>query len=152
VIVFLFEKSSHYLSNKKDYFIRYRSNKTARLKPVTICIAAICNVTLSPVVLFYADRLVSAGIQFEGGSSKVIHVTKNITVMESSNDSAASEMVLEGLRAKIDLTKTYTVKQIAEMLAQECINHKKSELENNVVYRYNLAVNNLKADANIIEM
>jgi hypothetical protein len=134
----------------KDQFIRYRNNKPTRLKPVTICIAGICNTLVNPTILFCADRLVSAGIQFEGGSSKIIQVTQNCVVMESSNDSPASEMVLESLRVQLKQDQAYTVKQISEMLAKECIEQRRSKLEENVVYRYNLAVNNLKADANVI--
>jgi hypothetical protein len=128
-----------------DPFIRYRINPLLRLKPVTICIAAICDATTNPTILFCADRLVSAGIQFEGGSSKILQPTINCIVMETSNDSATSELVLEKFRHNLDRKKKYSIDELSNILSQECIKFRADVLDRQVVSRYNLAIEKLHA-------
>lgn len=121
-----------------------------RLKPTTICIAAICEVPRSPTILFCADRLVSAGIQFEIGTSKIISATPNSIIMESSADTPFSELILSNFRTKIDQTKNYTMGELSSILSDTCKEQREKTLDQNVVFRYNLAVSSLKVDASKI--
>lgn len=117
---------------------------------MTICIAAICEVGRLPTVLFCADRLVSAGIQFEVGTSKIISATPNSIIMESSGDTPFSEVILDNFRNKIDQKKGYKISELSSILSDTCKEQREKTLDQNVVYRYNLAVSNLKGDANHI--
>jgi 20S proteasome alpha/beta subunit len=115
---------------------------------MTICISGICDSSTTPTIIFCADRLVSAGIQFEGGSSKIIQVTINCVIMETSSDSATSEAVLDRFRKKIDQSKDHTILELAETLAHECADFRTESLDRQVVSKYNLVVDRLKADPN----
>ncbi len=130
----------------KDPFIRYLRN--TKLIDMTVCIAGICNVNVSPTILLCADRLVSAGVQFEGGSSKILQITKNCAIMHSSDDSVTSELVLQRLLKRTDSQKKYTPQEIANMLCEECITLKQEKQVKDVLSKYNVAINGLKADPN----
>lgn len=55
-----------------ERYIKIKKRKKSGVKPMTVCIAAICDAyTESPKIVFVADRLISAGIQFEHGIEKV---------------------------------------------------------------------------------
>jgi len=117
---------------------------------MTICIAAICNLPTSPTVVFCADRLVSAGIQFTGGSSKISKITSNCVVMESSDDSLISELIMERIRRKIEPQKQYSIREIADMFRIECNQFKQEKVEADVLEKYNLVTKKLSADPNQI--
>lgn len=128
--------------------------KLRRLKPVTICIAVICDFGSSagvpPAIVFCADRLVSAGIQFEGGTPKIKMITNYCFAMQSSNDSLTSDLILEKVKAKANtLEKTAKIVEIVEMIRQECFELKKQWVEDNVLLKYNLTFKKLdtKPDA-----
>jgi 20S proteasome alpha/beta subunit len=117
---------------------------------MTICIAAIANLPNAPTVLFCADRLISAGIQFNSGSSKIIQITQNCAIMESSDDSLISESILERIRNKLTPNKEYSIKEIADMVRNECIEVKKEKVDQDVLSKYNFLATKLSLDPNSI--
>lgn len=119
-----------------------------RLKPVTTCIAAICDFTSSagipPAIVFCADRLVSAGVQFEGGTPKIKGLTNYCFAMQSSNDSLTSDMILERVREKTSkFEKPVAILEIVESIRTECFALKKQWIEDNILYKYNLTFEKL---------
>lgn len=122
----------------KKHINRYLNNR--RLKPVTVCIAVLASVgTDFPQIIFCADRLVTSGIQFEGGESKIKKITDYCFVMQSSNDSLTSDLILEKVKEKMATsTKPIKIRDIVEILRNECINHKREHIERTVLAKYNL--------------
>jgi hypothetical protein len=117
-----------------------------RLKPVTVCIAAICNINvpnqpeLRPTIVFCADRLVSAGIQFESGEPKIKRITDYCYVMQSSNDSLVSDLILEKVCQKASLLeKPVKIEEIVKIIRNECIAYRKEWTEDAILQKYNMA-------------
>jgi hypothetical protein len=89
-----------------------------RLKPMTICIAARCEVNLqNPKVVFCADRLISTPtLQFQHGEPKVFRLNHRHMAMISSDDSLRSEMIIKRVQAQMsdderttqDIVKVFT--------------------------------------------
>jgi hypothetical protein len=131
-------------------FNRRLISSILRKRSMTICISAICNLPSTPTVIFCADRLVSAGIQFNSGSSKIILITPSCVIMASSDDSLISESIIEQLRAKLDPNKQYLIKEIAETLRKECIEYKKERVNDDVLEKYNLVTAKMAADPNSV--
>lgn len=118
---------------------------------MTICIAAICDRSTDPKILFCADRLISAGIQFESGSSKVIRITDYCYVLHASDDSLFSERVLKKVRERVSISENQlTIKQIVDIFCEECIALKQAKIEKDIISKYNFAVEKVKADPNRI--
>lgn len=129
----------------KNHCNRYLIRR--RLKPVTICIAAICNVNqpdVNPTIVFCADRLVSAGIQFEGGESKIKRITDYCYAMQSSTDSLVSDLILEKVREKTaTLEKPQKIEDIVKMIRAECIAYRKEWIEDAILSDYNMIFDKL---------
>jgi hypothetical protein len=118
------------------------------LKPVTTCIAAICDslstAGIPPAIIFCADRLVSAGIQFESGTAKIKILTNYCFTMQSSNDSLTSDMILEKVKAQVSkLENPISILEIVNKIRDECFTLKKQWIENNILYKYNLTLEKL---------
>lgn len=115
---------------------------------MTTCIAVICDYSrqdLPPAVVFCADRLVSAGIQFESGTPKIKPLTNYCYAMQSSNDSLTSDMILETVKQKIASEQQLTILQIVEKIRDECYALKKQYIEDNILFKYNLTFENLES-------
>ena len=112
---------------------------------MTVCIAAICTIGSSPAVLVCADRLVSAGIQFESGAPKIIPLTEYCIVMGASYDSVTSESILEKFGYNLDHKKRYSIAELSNALSQECIAFKTDTLDREVVHKYSFAIEKLHA-------
>lgn len=128
--------------------IEYLTDKR-RLKPVTVCISAICDAIPngSPKIVLCADRLVSSGIQFEGGESKIKRITPSCYAMVSSNDSSASDLILERTKEKVLASGHIDkIKDIVLVLQQECRNYHKECLERDVLSKYNEMIEILKLE------
>jgi hypothetical protein len=134
----------------KDQFIRHLQH----LKPVTVNIAAICDLdaqTYYPKIVFSSDRLVSAGVQYEGGEPKIKQLTEYCYVMTSSNDSLTSDLILETIKDKIKSAKNQMrIRDIVELLSEECVNFKRLRIEREVLSKYNLTSTNLNAPSETI--
>ncbi|MBM3199703.1 hypothetical protein FJZ53_02110 [Candidatus Woesearchaeota archaeon] len=104
---------------------------------MTICIAAICEVENSPQIVFTADRLISAGIQFEHGVSKIMNLTDNCWLMCASNDSLKSDIIINNVREKL-LTNKPKIKEIAEIFSKECQKLMNDERETEVLAKFGL--------------
>lgn len=133
--------------NKRKRKIRYQK----RLKPVTVCIAAICDSIegFLPKIVFCADRLTSVGIQYESGESKIKKLTEYCYAMSSSNDSLTSDLILEKVKDRIKNEKDIIkIEKIVEILSQECENFKDERIKKDVLHKYNSALENMKADPN----
>jgi hypothetical protein len=118
---------------------------------MTICIAAICDHGTDSKILFCADRLISAGIQFESGSSKIIKITDYCYTLHASDDSLFSERVLNKAKERIAIANPpLTIKQIVDIFCEECITLKRSKQEKDIISKYNFVVGNVKADPNQI--
>jgi hypothetical protein len=114
---------------------------------VTVCIAAITNVgmlnekkePIPPCIVFCADKLVSAGIQFESIEPKIKKITDYCYVMQSSNNALVSDLILERIRQKVGTPETpLKIEDIVRILSKECFDYKKEWFENNVLWKYNL--------------
>lgn len=121
--------------NMKDRFIR----KLGYAKPLTICIAAICERdTPSPTIVYCADRMITSMttlIQAEHGISKINNFTDNCMVMSSSSHSRQSNLILENARNMIT-DSDITIQQIAKIISKECQKHKMEEKERNILTDY----------------
>lgn len=117
---------------------------------MTIGIAAICDAIPNtwPKIILCADRLVSAGIQFESGTSKIVKITDFCYAISSSNDTSTSDLVLEKVieRSQHD-SNIVDTKDIVRVLKEECINHKKECLDRDVLLKYNVMTEKLKINA-----
>ena len=115
---------------------------------MTICMASICEELNNPTILLCADRLVSAGIQFEGGSSKIRVVTPNCYIMQSSNDSLISDSIYQRLIESLP-HKESPIKKIVSVLAEECVKYKREKQEKDVLSNYNIANETLKSSPDL---
>lgn len=116
---------------------------------MTVCIAAICDHGDDSKILFCADRLISAGIQFESGSPKIIKITDYCYTLHASDDSLFSERVLNKVRERVSLSNSQlTIKQIVDIFCEECITLKQSRIEKDIISKYSFAVESVKADPN----
>jgi len=101
-----------------------RFNKVRHLtpvKPLTICIAARCEVGSElPKIVFCADRMISAGLQFEHGVPKVQWVTQTSLVMTSSSDSLLSDGIAKKVQTRL-LGKTVDIEVVANTFREECL-------------------------------
>lgn len=125
---------------------RNRYLKRRRQKPVTVCIAAICDMIKGypQKIVLCADRLVSSEIQFEGGESKIKKITDYCYAMPSSNDSLASDLILERVKEKANASSsTLKTVEIVAILRRECINYKAECIERDVLFKYNVAAEKL---------
>ena len=136
---------------------RYLNNKSIeRLKPVTICIAAICDLGKpAPAIVFCADRLISAGIiQFEGSTSKIKIITPYCMAMQSANDSLTADAILEKVREKASkFDKPVKIVDIVELIRSECLALKKQWIEDNILFKYNVTFDklNVKPEATVAQ-
>jgi 20S proteasome alpha/beta subunit len=134
---------------------RYLNRKIERgFRPVTVCIAAISNVgminekkePIPPCIVFCADKLVSAGIQFESVEPKIKKITDYCYAMQSSNNALVSDLILERVRQKVGTPETpMKIEDIVRILSKECFDYKKEWFENNVLWKYNLAFDKFRA-------
>lgn len=139
------------MMNSTKIIFNRRLNDSRYRKTMTICIAAICDEGTDSKILLCADRLISAGIQFESGSSKIVKITDYCYTLHASDDSLFSERVLEKVKERISQIDTPpTIKQIVDMFCEECITLKRSKQEKDVISKYNFVVQNTKADPNHI--
>ena len=109
---------------------------------MTVCIAIICEDTSGPAVLVCADKLISAGIRFESGSSKIIQLA-NCVVMGASEDTGISELILKRFRYNLKPEQYYSVTNLSTILSQECTIFKKNMLDREVISKYNLVIEKL---------
>jgi hypothetical protein len=133
----------------KDRQNRYLNRKKIRgCKPVTVCIAAISNVNsvdenkvpIPPCVVFCADKLVSAGIQYESIEAKIKRITNYCYAMQSSSNALVSDLILERVKQKIGTPENpLKIEEIVKTLRKECFDYKKEWFEDNVLWKYNLA-------------
>jgi len=89
---------------------------------MTVCIALIATDIYSrqPMIVFASDRLVSTdAICFEGGNSKIELLNLHAYIMASSTDAVNSDEIIIKTRLRIP-DEECSVKQIAEILAEEC--------------------------------
>lgn len=137
----------HNLLYKKQTNGCLNNKPDKKLKPVTICIAAICDIDKpAPAIVFCADRLISAGpIQFEGSTSKIKIMTAYCMAMQSSNDSLTSDAILEKAREKASkFDKPRKIVEIVELIRAECLALKKQWIEDNILFKYNVTFDKLE--------
>lgn len=113
---------------------------------MTICIAAICDEDSGSgkKIIFCADRQVSVGIQFEGGMKKYQKLTENCFIMDSTNDSLRSDLIIERTKERITDKKFSTIKEISDIVSEECENLKKEELQKDILWKYDSLSDSLK--------
>ena len=136
-------RDNHLYKKQQNRYLNQR-----KLKPVTVCIAAICNVgipNVTPAIIFCADRLVSAGIQFEGGESKIKQFTNYCYTMQSSSDSLISDLILERAKEKIGKSeKPLKIEEIVKIIHDECVAYKTEWIDRAILSNYNVAFEKFK--------
>jgi len=128
--------------------------KQTGAKPVTVCIAAICDAfgDYSQKIVLCADRLTSSWIQFESATSKIKKITEYCYAIQSSNNSLASDLILERLKKKVSAEKDkMKISDIMKALKRECIDYKKDTLEREVLFKYEFVSEKLKTDLNQVQ-
>jgi hypothetical protein len=116
---------------------------------MTVCIASICESGIEPKILLCADRLVSAGLQFEKGTSKIQRINHNCFALHASDDSLLSEKILERVKIRTHGENLkFKVKEIVDIFAEECITLKKEKQEKDVISKYNFVAEKSKVDPN----
>jgi nitrogen regulatory protein PII len=106
---------------------------------LTICIAAIGdlqvlppNPNTAPKIIFCADRMISAGLQFEHGVPKIQALTPFCYVMMSSDDSLTSDMIIKNVQAEI-AGRNLTVEEIVEVFEDEAKAFKQDKREADIL-------------------
>jgi hypothetical protein len=123
---------------------------------VTVCIAAICDQINEegyyPKIVFCADRLVSAGVQYESRESKIKELTKYCYAMHSSTDARISDLILERVKARITNKENFAmkIKEIVDILCEECVKFKKEQADKEILFKYNWAIESLKANPDTV--
>jgi len=110
---------------------------------MTVCIAVIADsLSGSPKIVFAADRLISAGVFFESGVSKVKRLADYAWVMVSTNDGLASDTMIIKLQKFVneflERGKIITIEQIVEQLSKECEKRLSAEREKEILSPYGL--------------
>jgi hypothetical protein len=122
-----------------------------RERDMTVCIAAICDEgydTHLPKIVFCADRLVTAGVQFESGQPKIKMLAPNCFVMTSSTDSQSSDLILENTIGRLGVgDQLRPISKIVELLGEECRKFKDLQIERDVFAKYKAAAKSIGADA-----
>lgn len=90
-----------------------------------------------PKIVFCADRLISAEIQFEHGQPKIYRLTESTYVMMASSDSLKSDMIVKSTINSIE-TKHPSAHEVVTILANECKNIEQNEREKNVLSKFGL--------------
>ena len=96
--------------------------KEKGLKPVTVCIAAICDAfgDYQQKIVCFADRLASSWIQFESATPKIKKITDYCYTLQSSNNSLASDLILERVKKTVeDTDNPMTIEEIVNTLKNE---------------------------------
>lgn len=121
------------LAFPKPYpYKRVRYLKTRQ--PLTVCIAAICDVkTASPKIVFAADRLISAEIQFEHKPGKITRLSDYCYVMTSSDDALRSNMIVQQVIDQFQARNLLIIKEIADLFSKVCIDEKSKQREHDVL-------------------
>lgn len=116
---------------------------------MTICLAVISDMnTTSPKIVFAADRLITMVTNFESGVSKISMLMNNSYVAVSSNQGLMSDLIIrkvqERIKKSIESKKPPTINQISDWFSIECKNRLKSEIEDAVLFRYDLSYDEFK--------
>lgn len=123
-----------------------KKKKIGEFRPLTVCIAAIANFgalnekkePIPPCIVFCADKLVSAGVQFESYEAKIKRITDYCYAM-TSGDAFESDLILERVRQKVGTPeKPLKIEEIVRILSKECFDYKREWFENNVLWKYNV--------------
>jgi 20S proteasome alpha/beta subunit len=142
-------RDNHLYKKRPDRYLTER-----RFKPVTVCIAAIANVgamdekrePIPPAIVFCADKLVSAGVQYESFEAKIKKITDYCYAMQSSDNAMVSDLILERVKQKVGNPESpLKIEEIVKLLRKECFDYKKEWFEDNVLWKYNLAFEKFKA-------
>lgn len=121
-----------------------------RKKPMTICIASICNIEensskYSPAIVFCADRLVSSSINFEHGNPKIKFISGRCIIMEAG-DGTTSDMIIDKDIMNAD-SSDLNVAEIAEMINDNIIELKKDKIEQKALSDFGLTFDKISKGA-----
>ena len=111
---------------------------------MTVCIVAVCEVGgRNTKVVLCADRLVSSVVQFTSGEPKIKKINDYCYALHSSTDSLVSDAILEKVAERAKTDGMTSINNIVSILREECLNHKKEEIERDVLCHYNLTAQSL---------
>jgi hypothetical protein len=114
---------------------------------LTVCIAAICETASdSPKIVFSADSLISAGLQFERWGGKISPLSDYCYVMASSSDALLSDMIVNEVQSKVS-GSVPTIKEIADLFSTTCINEKRKQQERDVLGPLGLSYDSFHANS-----
>ena len=111
---------------------RYKNikRKVGTYKPMTVCIAAICQIGQGAQIVFCSDRLVtnSDGLTFEQERPKIVVLTENCLIMNAGSAMESDNIIQTAFeRIKKELTGNYpSILDIAKIVGEE---HKKKREE-----------------------
>lgn len=99
-------------------------SKRKLLRPMTICIVAICESNTNPKIVFCADRLVTDanGLTYEQGQPKIIGLSENCLVMMAGKGAESDQIIkatLEKIREKYVDEPCPDIKGIVSILKKE---------------------------------
>jgi hypothetical protein len=133
-------------NSRNSFLYKRRANRYLKVEPLTICIAAICNMRgRDTKLVLCADRQVTSLVQFEGTISKIKQITEYCYALPSSNDSRISDLILERVADKAKESGLTRIKDIVNLVVQESFNHKKEQIERDVLSLYNITIDSLRA-------
>ncbi len=115
---------------------RYRKE----LKPMTVCIAAICDVVqqegnIYPKIIYCIDKQITVEnppVAFEHGKPKMEMLTNSHYALVSSNDSLLSVMILESVKKSIR-DKQVETKELVDLIKEKCIEFKNKKIEEDIL-------------------
>ena len=136
---------------KRKYKNPYKYGK--KRKPMTVCIAAICENGMSPnsqKIIMCADRQISTGINnFESGVPKIISLNNYCYVMVSSNDSSKTNMIIDRVKSQI-ADKKLKISEIVQLFSKEFEELFKSERERKILYKFGLNYKDFSEKSNVM--
>lgn len=118
------------IAKQKVKYYRYLNKK-----PMTICIASICETPQSPKIVFSADRLITDahGLTFEHGVSKIKMLTKNCFIMSVGKSSHADQIIQNTVKTistyDNEKIENMTIEQIVEVIKHEHQKIRKETIE-----------------------
>lgn len=129
---------------KRNQNLKYNrySKEKKRLESLTVCIVAIQNIGTLARAIFCADRLVTAGTQFELGQPKIRNLTPNCLIM-IAGDALQSEIVIDNTKERItelgDINNI-SIYQVATILSEEYKNVLNSNVDTQILNPLGLSV------------
>jgi len=137
-----------------DRFLTFKKKMIGGVKPMTICLSAICNNGAG--IVFCADRMVTVGgrLTFEQARAKfglASSKTKNCVILNAGDSYNANKIVLEVgeiLDKEISKGKKFTIMEISEVIKNVMKNLRKEKIDSQILNSRGLKIDTFYMNLN----